>query len=362
MQHFDEAVRRTTYDDFIATIRNRTELAGLLMTPDAAFGFERRGTPEAVAALGDAQGFDLVVVEPFVLDGASVSSSAIRKAIGAGDLAAAERLLGRPVSLRGEVRDGAVTFGWPLAMPPAGQYASRIDGRPTSVTVRDGTVEYRDAGRGWPHQHGVDGVTESQWHLAQLNVGRLLAPVESPVIAGFVAQLEPINALADADPGMVWRLQTDAGDATSIRPTEDDLFLINMSVWTSLQALRAFTYTTAHVHVLRERRSWFERLAEPRTSCCGGCRPATSRPSTKRSIGWSVCGATARRPPRSRSGRHSNLGHRVPENRWSMPSSAGRSSPRPEVYRPGCQSGSSTPRSWFSNRAITNSASDNRLR
>ena len=105
-------------------------------------------------------------------------------------------------------------------------------------------------------------MTESQWYLAQLNVGRLLAPVESPVIAGFVAQLEPINALADADPGMVWRLQTDAGDATSIRPTEDDLFLINMSVWKSLQALRAFTYTTAHVHVLRERRSWFERLAE----------------------------------------------------------------------------------------------------
>ena len=141
VQHFDETVRRTTYDDFIATIRNRTALAGLLMTPDAAFGFERRGTPEAVAALGDAQGFDLVVVEPFVLDGESVSSSAIRKAIGAGDLPAAERLLGRPVSLRGQVRDGAVTFGWPLAMPPAGQYASRIGGRPTSVTVRDGTVD-----------------------------------------------------------------------------------------------------------------------------------------------------------------------------------------------------------------------------
>ncbi len=141
VQHFDEAVRRTTYDDFIAAIRNGSELAGLLMTPDAAFGFERRGTPEAVAALGKTKGFDLVVVEPFVLDGASVSSSAIREAIGAGDLATAERLLGRPVSLRGQVRDRAVTFGWPLAMPPPGRYASRIDGRPTSVTVRDGTVE-----------------------------------------------------------------------------------------------------------------------------------------------------------------------------------------------------------------------------
>jgi hypothetical protein len=105
-------------------------------------------------------------------------------------------------------------------------------------------------------------VTDPRWHLAQLNVGRLLAPLDSPAIEGFRAQLDPVNALADADPGLVWRLQTENGNATSIRPTEDDLFLINMSVWTSLEALRAFTYTTAHVQVLRQRRSWFEQLAE----------------------------------------------------------------------------------------------------
>jgi Domain of unknown function (DUF3291) len=104
-------------------------------------------------------------------------------------------------------------------------------------------------------------VTDRRWHLAQLNVGRLLAPVESPAIAGFVAQLDLVNALADADPGMVWRLQTETGNATSIRPTDDDLFLINMSVWTSIEALRAFTYTSAHVRVLRDRREWFEKLA-----------------------------------------------------------------------------------------------------
>jgi Domain of unknown function (DUF3291) len=104
-------------------------------------------------------------------------------------------------------------------------------------------------------------MTEPRWHLAQLNVGRLLAPVESGALAGFVAQLVPINALADSSPGFVWRLQTEAGDATSIRPTEDDLFLINMSVWSSLEELRAFVYTTAHVQVLRQRRDWFEQLA-----------------------------------------------------------------------------------------------------
>jgi hypothetical protein len=97
--------------------------------------------------------------------------------------------------------------------------------------------------------------------LAQLNVGRMLAPVDSPQIAGFVAELEPINRLADASPGFVWRLQTEQGNATDIRPTEDDLFLVNLSVWTSIEALRAFTYSTAHVEVLRRRREWFERLA-----------------------------------------------------------------------------------------------------
>ena len=105
-------------------------------------------------------------------------------------------------------------------------------------------------------------MTDPRWHLAQLNVGRLLAPVESPAIAGFVAELEPINRLADTSPGFVWRLQTAAGDATAIRPTEDDLFLMNMSVWTSIEALRAFTYSSAHVQVLRQRRAWFEQLAE----------------------------------------------------------------------------------------------------
>ena len=100
-----------------------------------------------------------------------------------------------------------------------------------------------------------------RFELAQLNVGRLLAPVDSPEIAGFVAELDRINALADSSPGFVWRLATEAGNATDIRPTEDDLFLINMSVWTSIETLRAFTYSTAHVDVLRGRRAWFERLA-----------------------------------------------------------------------------------------------------
>ena len=100
----------------------------------------------------------------------------------------------------------------------------------------------------------------SHWHLAQLNIGRVRAPMTDPLMAGFVAELEPVNALADSSPGFVWRLQTEAGDATAIRPYDDDTILINMSVWETVEALKAFVYRTHHADVMRQREKWFERL------------------------------------------------------------------------------------------------------
>lgn len=79
-------------------------------------------------------------------------------------------------------------------------------------------------------------------------------------MAGFKAALEPINALADEAPGFVWRLQTDDGDATAIRPYEDERMMVNMSVWESIEALRAFVYTSGHTSVMRNRKRWFEKL------------------------------------------------------------------------------------------------------
>ena len=80
---------------------------------------------------------------------------------------------------------------------------------------------------------------ERGWHLAQLNIGRMVAPIDAPEVADFVANLEPINALADRSPGFVWRLQTDAGNATSIHAFDDELLLLNMSVWESMGSGRA---------------------------------------------------------------------------------------------------------------------------
>jgi hypothetical protein len=98
------------------------------------------------------------------------------------------------------------------------------------------------------------------FHLAQCNVVKLRAPLDSPTVAGFVAALDPINAIADSAVGFVWRLQTDDGDATSIRVFDDDQILLNMSVWESMEALSNFVYRSAHKDVLRQRRQWADRF------------------------------------------------------------------------------------------------------
>ena len=103
----------------------------------------------------------------------------------------------------------------------------------------------------------------SAYELAQLNTGFIRGPIDSPLMAEFVANLERINALADAAPGFLWRLQTEAGDATSIRPFDNPSQLLNMSVWTDADALRRFVYRSAHAEILRRRREWFVPVSEP---------------------------------------------------------------------------------------------------
>ncbi len=101
-----------------------------------------------------------------------------------------------------------------------------------------------------------------RFHLAQFNVARPRAPLESAVMADFVANLDRINALAEASPGFVWRLVDDDGaDATGLDPFGDGM-LVNLSVWTDLAALSAFVFESAHAPILRRRREWFEPLGE----------------------------------------------------------------------------------------------------
>lgn len=165
VQHFDEALRMTEFDAFVAAVAARAELAGFLMTPDAAFGHDRRGTPQALAELGRQAGFAVVVVPSFEVDGRPVRSSTIRADIASGDLVAARHLLGRPVAATGLMGDSdGLTFPIPVALPPSGRYAGTVepawtpDGRVGGLrravlTVDEGSVRFGgeapDAGSRW---------------------------------------------------------------------------------------------------------------------------------------------------------------------------------------------------------------------
>lgn len=101
-------------------------------------------------------------------------------------------------------------------------------------------------------------------HLAQVNIAKLLHPIDSPPLRPFVERLDAVNALAEGSPGFVWRLVGDGNDATSLRPFPDPEMIVNMSVWESLEALHAFTFRMAeHVAVMRDRRDYFVPLETP---------------------------------------------------------------------------------------------------
>lgn len=100
----------------------------------------------------------------------------------------------------------------------------------------------------------------NDWHLAQINVGRLIAPADDPRVQPFFDALDRVNAVADTSPGFVWRLQDESGNATSLRPTADPLFAVNMSLWDDADALFNYVYRSAHTPEMARRREYFERF------------------------------------------------------------------------------------------------------
>jgi len=147
-------------------------------------------------------------------------------------------------------------------------------------------------------------------HIAQVNVSRALEPLDSPLLRDFMAALAPVNALADAAPGFVWRLKTEDDDATAIRGFGDDRLIINMSVWTSVRAISEFVYGAAHRAALQRRREWFAPMREAYTAVwwvAAGTEPtvaeAEERVGRLRRVGPTPYAFTLRRPFDSQ-GRH----------------------------------------------------------
>ena len=99
------------------------------------------------------------------------------------------------------------------------------------------------------------------WQLAQINVGRLVAPADDPAVAEFMNALGQVNALAESSPGFVWRLKDESGaGATDIRPAPDQQFIVNMSVWADADSLFEFVYRSGHTPFMARRREWFDRF------------------------------------------------------------------------------------------------------
>jgi hypothetical protein len=140
--------------------------------------------------------------------------------------------------------------------------------------------------------------SRTRHHLAQANIARMRAPLEDPLMAGFVAQLDGINALADRSRGFVWRLQTDDGNATGIRAFDDERILFNMSVWESIEALHEHAYRSEHVAVFRAPRQWFE----PQPAPTGSRRETFPRSTKQRSA--SRCSVATGPPPRHSGSKH----------------------------------------------------------
>ena len=101
----------------------------------------------------------------------------------------------------------------------------------------------------------------TQHVLAQLNIARLKAPMDSPDLADFVANLDRINALAESAPGFVWRLEEESGNATALRPFGDDC-IVNMSTWKDVASLSDYAFRSGHVEIMRRRREWFVPMEE----------------------------------------------------------------------------------------------------
>jgi hypothetical protein len=99
-----------------------------------------------------------------------------------------------------------------------------------------------------------------RWHLAQINIGRLVAPEGDPQVQPFFDALDRVNALAEASPGFIWRLTGEGNNATDLQPTIDPQLIVNMSLWRDSDALFEFVYRSSHTPVMGKRREWFERF------------------------------------------------------------------------------------------------------
>jgi len=100
-------------------------------------------------------------------------------------------------------------------------------------------------------------------HLAELNIGRLLHPLDDPRMADFADNLDRVNGIADRSEGFVWRLKGESGNATGIQAFDDPRIILNISLWESVDALERYVWQTVHKRFYGRRHEWFDRFEGP---------------------------------------------------------------------------------------------------
>lgn len=100
------------------------------------------------------------------------------------------------------------------------------------------------------------------YHLAQVNVARAKAEMHTETMRGFMDQLDAMNHLADTSDGFIWRMVGQGGDYTSIRPFDDPLVIVNVSLWRDVGSLKNYVYKTPHMEIIRARHAWFDKMNE----------------------------------------------------------------------------------------------------
>ena len=100
-------------------------------------------------------------------------------------------------------------------------------------------------------------------HLAQLNIGRLVAPTDDPRVAEFMAALDRVNGIGKRSPGFVWMMEGSGEPGTGNTGTKiggDPRFVANLTVWEGVEALEQFVWNTVHRAFYQRRAEWFEVL------------------------------------------------------------------------------------------------------
>jgi Domain of unknown function (DUF3291) len=98
-------------------------------------------------------------------------------------------------------------------------------------------------------------------HLAELNIGKFKYPTSDPRMAGFMDNLDRVNALAERSEGFVWRLKGDNNNATDFRVGDD--MAVNMSVWTDAKSLENYVFKTVHAQFYKRKQEWFDLMEKP---------------------------------------------------------------------------------------------------